>query len=49
MKKFAAFAMLLSLTLVTIGCKPADKAGAPADAAPADAAPADAPAETPAE
>jgi hypothetical protein len=41
MKKFAAFALLLSLSMMTIGCKPAEKKdAAPADAAPADAAPA---------
>ena len=48
MKKFAAFALLLSLSMLTIGCKPAEKKeAAPAEAAPAEAAPADAaPAET---
>jgi hypothetical protein len=41
MKKIAAFALLLSLSMMTIGCKPAEKKdAAPADAAPADAAPA---------
>jgi hypothetical protein len=46
MKKLAAFALLLSLGTLTIGCKPAEKK----DAAPAEtpaAAPAEAPAATP--
>ena len=46
MKKLAAFAVLLSLAMFSIGCQKADKGGA----APAgDAAPADAPAEAPAD
>jgi hypothetical protein len=46
MKKFAAFALLLSLSMLTIGCKPAEKKeAAPAEAAPAEAAPAETPAE----
>lgn len=47
MKKFGVFALLLSLSVFSIGCKPAEKkADAPAEgAAPAEAAPAEAPAE----
>jgi hypothetical protein len=42
MKKLGTFALLLSLSMLTIGCKPADTGG---DAAPAGDAPAaDAPA-----
>ena len=46
MKKFAAFALLLSLTTMMIGCKPAEKKAA--DTPAADAPAADAPAEEPA-
>ncbi len=50
MKKLGTFALLLSLSMITLGCKPADKAAdpAPADAAPA-AEPVDDTAEPPAE
>lgn len=57
MKKFIAFGLMLACVFclsLGIGCKPAEKASAPAEApaeAPADApaeTPADAPAETPA-
>jgi hypothetical protein len=45
MKKFAMLALLLSLSTLTIGCKPAEKkADAPAAAPAADAPAADAPA-----
>jgi hypothetical protein len=46
MKKFAAFALLLSLATMTIGCKPAEKKEA-APAEPAAGAPAETPAATP--
>ena len=44
MKKFAMLALLLSLSTLTIGCKPAEKKADPAAAPAADAPAADAPA-----